>query len=75
MKSCQFSIRWLLGITVIAAVYFAFVHWSLYAAEPYRTGCRVLLFGLTTQIAIETTNSLKAGTFFTDDGIPRRKTP
>ena len=74
MKPGQFSIRWLLGITVIAAVYFAFVHWSLYAAEPYRTGCRVLLLGLTLQIVIESMISLKAGTFFTDDGKPRRKT-
>ena len=70
----QFSIRWLLGVTVVAAVYFAFVRWSLYAAEPYRTGCRVLLLGLTLQIAIETVLSLKAGTFFSDDGKPPRTT-
>jgi hypothetical protein len=70
----QFSIRWLLGVTAVAAVYFAFVHWSLYAAEPYRTSCRVMLLGLSLLIIFATMDSLKAGTFFTDDGKPPRKT-
>jgi len=70
----QFSIRWLLGVTVVAAVYFALVHLSLYADEPYRTGWRFLLFGLTLHIAIQTMLSLKEGTFFTDDGKPPRTT-
>jgi hypothetical protein len=75
MTPWQFSIRWLLGITLVAGVYFAFVHASLYASEPTRSCCRMLLLGLTLQIAVETMISLKAGTFFTDDGKPRRMTP
>ena len=68
MKPGQFSIRWLLEITVIAAIYAVFVRGAVWSEEPYRTYWQVLLLGLTIQILIGSIQALNAGTFFQHGG-------
>ena len=72
MKPSQFSIRWLLEVTVIAAIYAFFVRGAVWSEEPYRTGWQVLLFGLTVQIVIGSIQALNAGTFFQHGGQMNR---
>ncbi len=66
MKPWQFSIRWLLEITVIACIYAVFVRGALYSDQPYRTNWQVLLIGLTIQIVLGTIHGLATGTLFHD---------
>jgi hypothetical protein len=73
MKTWQFSIRWLMEVTVIACIYAVFVRGALYSEQPYRTNWQVLLTGLTIYIVLGTIHALATGTFFHDGGNNQRK--
>jgi hypothetical protein len=72
MKPSQFSIRWLLEVTVIAGVYAVFVRGALCSAPPNCTYWQILLLGLTLQIVIGSIQALANGTFFHHGGQGQR---
>jgi hypothetical protein len=75
MKPSQFSIRWLLEVTVIAAIYAVFVRGAIYSAPPYCTYWQILLVGLTIQIVIGSIQALANGTFFHHGGKAQGNSP
>jgi hypothetical protein len=75
MKTWQFTIRWLLEVTVIAAVYAVFVRQALYSEEPSRPGWQLLLLGLTIYIVVSSIQALANGTFFHHGGQNQGNAP
>ena len=74
MKPWQFSIRWLLQVTLLAGVYAVFVRGALYSPPQWRECWQVLLLGLTLRIAIGIFVSASQGKLF-EDGTRPETTP